>query len=153
MKSAVISFIILFLSITPNAMAEQYAYEAVCQPTQDEDIGRVIQGRIYLALRSDSSISKFSVSAKVSRVKPYPVVTVKETDLLSGLGFAFNTGDLSLGLGGNIVGHSCWAQGLLTVRIRAVKKDGTQLSNDFSTPIGVPGAYATKGKTKIPSPE
>jgi len=142
---------ICFLSLcfgAPTARADYYQYNVICIPTQIGHVARALQGRIYLALKKDPSIAKYSVNVSVRKL---PEVVEQRTDaeLLNGLGYSFDTHDLSLSLGGSADGAGCFAYGTITVRISVTRKDGTAASNQFTTPVLLPGAYATKAKTRV----
>ena len=131
------------------ANAEQFVYETICQPTEIEDVARVIQGNIYLALRADKTVKKTKVSVKIRKAAS-PTIWLAETDLLNGTGYSFNPGDLSIGLGGNILGHACFANANLLFDIQVTRKDGSIQKNAVTIPVNVPGALATKGKVIVP---
>lgn len=139
----------IFILSSSNASAEQFVYETQCQPTEIEDIARVIQGNIYLALRSDKNIKKTIVSVKIRKLTS-PTVWIAETDLLNSTGYSFNSSDLSISLGGKVQGHACFAKANLLLDIQVTRKDGTAQRNTVTIPVEVPGALATKGKIIVP---
>ncbi len=140
---------LFIFSHSSAALAEQFVYEVHCEPTEIEDITRVIQGNIYLALRADKTVKNTNVSVRIR--KTTPVKTYKsESDLLKGTGYSFNPSDLSISLGGEVEGHACYADANLLFSINVTRKDGTSQSNEVVIPVKAPGSLATSGKFVIP---
>jgi len=144
-----LTFLLISIITSSNVIAEQFVYETQCQPTEIEDVARVIQGNIYLALRADKTIKNTIVSVKI-RNSISPTIWISETDLLIGTGYSFNSADLSISLGGKIAGHACFAKANLLFDIQVTRKDGTSQSNILTIPVEVPGALATKSKIVVP---
>ncbi len=128
-----------------NAHAEHFVYEVHCEPTEISDITRVIQGNIWLALRADKTVQKSNISVRIRQLPPVKS-WVTEAELLKGTGYSFNTEDLSLSIGGEVVGHSCYGDANLLFDIEVIRKDGSVQRNVVTVPVRVPGAYATSGK-------
>ena len=137
-----LSFIIVSQA---TANAEQFVYEVHCEPTEISDITRVIQGNIWLALRADKTIQKSNISVRIRQLPPVQSWAT-ETELLKDTGYSFNTEDLSLSIGGKVVGHSCFGEANLLFDIEVIRKDGRVQRNVVTVPVQVPGAYATSGK-------
>lgn len=144
-----ILFLLVALSDTPSANAEQFVYEVHCEPTEIEDIARVIQGHIYLALRADKTVKNTNVSVRI-RKTPKVKTYKSESALLEGTGFNFNPSDLSISLGGNVEGHACFADANLLFSLNVTRKDGSSQSNEIVIPVKAPGALATSGKFVVP---
>ena len=129
--------------------ADQFLYEVHCEPTEIEDVARVIQGNIYLALKADKTVKKSTISVRI-RKQPAQTFTLSETQLLTDTGYSFNPSDLSVSIGGNIIGHACFSEAHLLFNIQVTRKDESTQSNEVTIPVNVPGAYATSGKIVIP---
>jgi hypothetical protein len=147
-RLALASFGVFVLFAAQNAKADYFQYNIICIPTQVNHVQRVLQGRIYLALKTDRSIAKSAVTVSV-RKGPEVIEKKREDELLEGLGYFFDTRDLSLSLGGNATGHACYADGTATVKVSVTRKNGTVASNQFTTHVQLPGAYATKAKVRV----
>ena len=146
--SLVLSSLIV-VNCSSAVAADFYEYQTFCNPTASNHLARAIQGKLYLALRSDPTVQKFSVSAKITKVKNLPTKTQSEDELVAGLGLTFNPTDLSLSVGGKATGHACYVDGLLSINITRTSKTGATASNQFSTVIKVPGAYVTTTKVRV----
>lgn len=144
--------VLYFFNHSNPVAAEQFLYEAVCHPTQFEDVGRAVRGRLYLALRDDPTVdmSKLYLYVSVQKVRYPDAVWLTEEELLQGMPFSFDSQDLSIAVGGDALGHACLAEANLTVRLGVTRKDGAYNYNEAVFPIRVPGAYATKSKIRIP---
>lgn len=153
-KSSFASVVFVFLGIvfsSSYALAEQFVYEVHCEPTEISDISRVIQGNIWLALRADKTIQKSNISVRIRQLPPVKS-WVTEDELLRDTGYSFNTEDLSVSVGGEVVGHSCYGDANLLFDIEVIRKDGRVQRNVVTVPVRVPGAYATSGKYIVPTP-
>ncbi|HQH28362.1 MAG TPA: hypothetical protein PLP17_13270 [Oligoflexia bacterium] len=142
-------FVMLFSS--SQAQADYFVYDVICEPTQFEDVARVIRARIYLDIAADKTITNSNISVSI-RKGPAVVEKKLEAELMDDYGYFFNTQDLSFSLGGTASGHACFRDASVTVSVQVTRKDGTTASNQFVTSIRVPGAYATKAKVRIREP-
>jgi hypothetical protein len=149
MNRALLGILLALIVCSSSAVAQETGYQLSCEPTEAEDVGRVIRNQIYDALRTDKTIKE-----RVINVSVEPLDRAKGakglTQLLDGLGFSFDPETLAVSIGGNAFGHQCYTPAEARIYVKVRRKNGTVTENSVKTVIQVPGAWATKSRIVIP---
>lgn len=142
------AFFALSIVLISPASAQEAGFQVKCEPTEVSDIGRVIRTKIYNDLALDKTIKEKTIEVKVStRDKNATVKTIPQ--LLDGSGLYFNPKTLDIAVGGESLGHACFATADVRIYVKIKRKDGTGAENTVLSTLQIPGAYATKSKVTV----
>lgn len=152
-KKCVLMFLLILTFVgfaqAAHALESETGYKVKCEPVEVSDVTRVIRNIIWDAIEADPAIDHKYMDSDITVIDKHPTqLTLSE--LNQGQGLTFDTSNLTISLGGIAEGHQCYATAEVRLFVSVVRlSDGAILSNEITTHIEIPGAWATKKRVTI----